>query len=696
MSIIGYLSKLNTKAGDVIDVMINSDSEFSASLVKLGGVDVVKDIVKEDFVEKIKTAHPPTSQFTQLGSCISCDISTEINLDQLNFDLWIKPTLKKDGEKQYLLHVESDFFDLELYLKDNSVILFVSHNYYLSLDFDGIHNEWVHLSGGVLKNSIILSAKFDGEIKTREIKYIQSFHGVNKVNDITLAACKKNGHYINHYNGLIESPKISSSECILEIDFSEDFTSSTLLNKCNNGVIARLLNAPTRAIRGHLWGYKYTRYTDNPEMWGAIHFHEDDLIDCNWNTTFQYKIPHDLKSAIYAIKLEDENAKQFYMPFYVIPNDETNKILFIAPTNTYLAYANEHLGLGERGEAHEKRMVNPILFNEFDEMIHNSKELGLSLYDTHADKSGVIYSSWNRPVLNFQPNYLTWLNSGRRHFAADFYILGFLESIGESYDVITDADFNELDSSFFNKYDVVISGSHPEYPTPTQLDMLKSYYENGGNIFYLGGNGWYWVTTFDQNTDRVIEVRRGFAGERNWTSHPAELMHSTLPVMGGTYRHNGRSSRELFGITSAGVGWGKASGYKRTEESYKEEYKFIFENIKPTTFGEQGLILGGAAGDELDCANYLEGTPQQAVILASSFHQDEKYLPFIEDICSLEPNISSLTKPSVRADLVYMRNKANGSILSVGSICWAGAMAYNNYQNDTAQLIKNVLYKYIH
>src|SRR6185436_738090 len=109
-----------------------------------------------------------------------------------------------------------------------------------------------------------------------------------------------------------------------------------------------------------------------------------------------------------------------YLPFYVRPTPQSkNKVLFLAPTNTYLAYANEHLGYGERGEAHQKRMRDKIRLNETDIFVHTHPELGLSIYDRHADGSGVMHSSWKRPVVNFSPNYITWLNAARRHFAAD-------------------------------------------------------------------------------------------------------------------------------------------------------------------------------------------------------------------------------------------------------------------------------------
>ena len=55
------------------------------------------------------------------------------------------------------------------------------------------------------------------------------------------------------------------------------------------------------------------------------------------------KIPNDLSSGVYAAKLVDGKDED-YIPFFVKPKkNKKNKILFLAPTFSYMAYANEHL-----------------------------------------------------------------------------------------------------------------------------------------------------------------------------------------------------------------------------------------------------------------------------------------------------------------------------------------------------------------
>ena len=44
------------------------------------------------------------------------------------------------------------------------------------------------------------------------------------------------------------------------------------------------------------------------------------------------------------------------------------------------------------------------------------------------------------------------------------------------------------------------------------LDALDAYVGDGGNLAYLGGNGFYWVTTVAEGAPHLLEVRRGRAG----------------------------------------------------------------------------------------------------------------------------------------------------------------------------------------
>lgn len=82
---------------------------------------------------------------------------------------------------------------------------------------------------------------------------------------------------------------------------------------------------------------------------------------------------------------------------------------------------------------------------------------------------------------------------------------------------------------------------------------------------YLGGNGYYWVTIRDRRRPHIIEVRRGQAGTRAWSSLPGEAHHSSTGEPGGLWRHRGRSPNELVGVRFIGQGYDDISSTHVTE-----------------------------------------------------------------------------------------------------------------------------------
>ncbi|MDX8482559.1 hypothetical protein RFN28_29475 [Mesorhizobium sp. VK24D] len=710
MKILGYTDKISIRPGDTIDFKVSAAAApYSVEFVRLHGVSVDggDQTVREEKVDNSAAGiFMGRAQELRPGSYAIISPEPPPAISTFGFDVWVQPTLL-DRDCQTVLAVKTDRaetswslviargqLELRLGSKENANTL--------SADLKNCVGRWVHVAGGRNEHGLVVEYNVDGlwpaqrygEKKFLELAAAPEWARVQRI--LIGANLDERSFPIDRFNGRIENPSFLTApaqedgEPIASWHFSVGIDTLAISDVSGNGFHGRLVNRPVRGVRGRQWMGTKVRYQENPSEWSAIHFHEDDLNDAGWETDFKATFPETTPSGIYAAKITQGDQVE-HLPFFVRPTEgSTNRILFLAPTNTYLAYANEHLGYGERGEAHEKRMRDKIQLNEIDTFIHTHPELGLSIYDRHADGSGVTHSSWKRPVVNFRPNYITWLNAARRHFAADFYIIGWLETFGVGFDVATDADLHQSGMELLSRYDVVVSGSHPEYPTSVEMDALRAYAAQGGSLMYLGGNGWYWVTSYDRGDCMTLECRRGYSGERNWTSHPAELLHASTGEIGGLYSHRGQSSRLLFGVASAGVGWGTASGYSRTEDSYSPELSFIFEGLGDEMIGAFGYVLGGAAGDELDSADFSAGTPSNARVILSSRHNDT-YYPFLESVTQVEPNVSGPFNPNVRSDVVFIDTGLGGGILSVGSICWAGSLAFNNYDNNVAKLTSNVL-----
>src|SRR5579859_4552713 len=352
------------------------------------------------------------------------------------------------------------------------------------------------------------------------------------------------------------------------------------------------VNLPTRAVTDHTWSGTELNWTNAPAQYAAIHFHDDDLDDARWQPSFELVVPDTLRSGVYAMHLEaDPSAPnpsgadpgEEHIPFFVRPKSgaATAPVAFLAPTLTYMAYANERLYWTE-GYREKRPLLTPLTTEppDVDQYMAEHRELGLSLYDVHSDGSGCSYSSRLRPILNMRPKYRAWrLQDAPRHFAADLYLIGWLEACGLAYDVLTDEDLHQEGSGLLAGYRAILTGGHPEYYTEAMHTGFRQYLDGGGRLMYLGGNGFYWVTTVDPEQPHVIELRRGISGTRAWESSPGEWYHSTTGEFGGLWRLRGWAPQRLVGVGFAAQGWGGAAGYRRLPASHDPRVSFIFEGI---------------------------------------------------------------------------------------------------------------------
>ena len=168
---------------------------------------------------------------------------------------------------------------------------------------------------------------------------------------------------------------------------------------------------------------------------------------------------------------------------------------------------------------------------------------------------------------------------------------------------------------------------------------------------YLGGNGFYWKVAVSDAWPDAVEIRRGEGGIRAWASEPGEYYNAFDGEYGGLWRRNGRAPQVLAGVGFTSQGDHYGAPYRRTPESYSNEWAWVFEGITEKIIGDFGLSGGGAAGFELDRADTMLGTPLNAVTLASSEGHDDSFVLVPEDILThhdTSVSYTHLTLPTKR------------------------------------------------
>ena len=525
--------------------------------------------------------------------------------------------------------------------------------------------------------------------------------------------------FAGHYNGKIDSPRLADRALsrvdlalvhgaavpshllpaiVAAWDFSRDITAVRISDASPNQLHGEIVNMPARAMKGYNWSGREMCWRHAQDEYGAIHFHDDDLYDSAWDVDFEWTVPAGLKSGVYAAHVYTETDED-YLPFCIRPprGKTTAKVLFLLPTASYMAYANEHMPTN--ASLAELLTGQLAVLYPHDVFLNEHREYGASNYDTHSDGSGVCYSSRLRPILNMRPKYASWLGgagSSLWQFNADSHITDWLEAKGYDYDVVTDEDLHYEGLDLIAGYKVILTGSHPEYWSKPMWDALDGYKRRGGRLMYLGANGWYWRVAFHPEKPGMMEVRRGEGGIRAWAAEPGEYYHSFTGEYGGLWRRQGLPPQMVGGTGFSAQGFDISSYYKRTPDSFDPRAAFIFEGIgKDEVIGDFGLIGDGAAGLELDRADRLLGTPPNALVLASSEGHTDIYLVVCEEILINYPATTGSQSDLVRADLVFFETPSGGAVFAASSIAWAGSLSHNNYDNNVSRITGNVLKRFV-
>ncbi len=711
MEIVGYSNRLVVAAGERIRFMVSSRiPRYDAALVRLihGNPDPRGPGFKEqELASAFAGAYRGTEQPLRPGSYVRVEPHDALERPTgVSVSAWIWPTLPGENEQSIiarwsdtdqrgfaLILDETGSLALRLGSRGDSPVV-VSGPEPLSA------RTWYRVEAVVGTNEVELSCEVATAFPAGRSDWITT-QATNLVPDtdglpLLIGAAGDGIQTSGHFNGKIESPQVRGSDgaVVAAWTFAERFDSQTVIDVGPYGLNGETVNSPLRAVPGHNFTGHETRFSDAPNEFGAIWFHDDDLDDAEWEPGFEYRIPDDLPSGVYAARLRAGDHED-HVPFFVRPprGRTTSPVALILPTYTYLAYANDTNTW--RGNA----AITPSdeILGRLQKEDHYAMAMRLkSLYDLHPDGSGVALASARRPMVTMRPRHHLAILAAPHAFSADLHITDWLEQKDIRVDVLTDEDVHFEGADLLSRYRVLLTGTHPEYTTEAMLHAYEAYLQNRGRLVYLGGNGFYWVTSVDRERPHIIELRRGRRGTGLWMGSPGEDYHATTGELGGLWRDRGLAPQRLVGVGFIADGIGRASGYKRLEASHDPRVRFAFEGIgDDEIIGEFGLVLGGAGGNEIDRADPLLGTPAHALRVATTLPLPDEYHLAIEEVGISDSMQHASVNPNVYGDLVFFETPGGGAVFSFGSMAWCGGLSHNDYDNNVSRITENVIARFI-
>ena len=472
-----------------------------------------------------------------------------------------------------------------------------------------------------------------------------------------------------------------NNDVVADWDFSTGIGTLSVSDISASQMHGEVVNTPLRAVYGLFADFATQNWQLNPAPLNAIHFHADDLYDAEWTTDFNYTIPADLKSGVYAARLTQGDFNEYITFFVAPPNGKPSaKLAYLMPDYTYLAYTNNMLGF-IASDAFSGIAANWVDLN----FLYKNREYIYGFYNTHLDATANTMASYLRPVLSLKPGWDAY------NFTLDTHFLDWLSSQDIEVDIITDELLHHEGYELLKDYQCVISGAHPEYNSHAEWEGLEQYLDKGGRVMYMGANGWFWSVGPHPEATAGIEYRKNSL----WSERTMEN-----GARGGGFWESDRRLESLLGINMSGMVFMGCTDYQRLPDSGTARSKFIFEGVtEGRNFGAYGVDLQhpGAAGYEFDKADFDHGTPRHALILAKS----NKIPGLIEETSMSSIALIITQSPWQReetiteSNMVFFETNNGGAVFTTGSIARNGSLLHNDGDNDVARITGNVLRRFL-
>ncbi len=723
----GYRDRLSVRAGDTVRFMVSSfDARpFQADLVRIHSGNTVAPYAGLDLefvAAPFAGEHAGVAQVVQCGSCGFVEDERPIVSAGGSFSLVcaVQPWTAARGASALIAFGDAD--------TGGQLVLGADAQGRLTLRClgpDGSELAAHHLSQPLpLRRWSVVGVSFDAG--SRRLCLFQAGHARGPADsgpheqetfdaDLDLGALVRptfgarwNLHEggletLEHLNGRLDAPRVvaaarapealaalvqrvapegGDAEVVGCWDFASDMGGDGFADRARYGLTGRFRNLPTRAVRGVRWTGNETCWRHAPDEYSAVHFHEYDVYDAGWEPSFAYTVPEELQSGVYAARLR-KGEETDYVVFFVLPARAAPKakVAFLASTATYLAYANELLVLPLGDLLGAKPRILPE-----EQLLVDHPEFGASLYQPHADGSGVHFSSYLRPTTNWRPGGRVWCLN------ADFDVIRWLRSTGEAFDVITDDALQREGEALLSDYRVVVTGTHPEYTSERMRESMEAFLEGGGRFMYLGGNGFYWKVAHSDAWPAAIELRRAEDGTRAWASEPAEYHHQFDGQLGGLWLRSAAPPQALVGVGFAAQGSPGRLRFRRQRGASDPRAAFLMAGVEGEVICDFHRMGATCNAEELDRADPSLGTPAHALVLASTENARADLLRTKEELLLLLPWVPD---PDVRGDVVFFETRGGGAVFSTGSIGWASVLAHRRYENPAARLTANALARFL-
>ena len=272
------------------------------------------------------------------------------------------------------------------------------------------------------------------------------------------------------------------------------------------------VNQPARGMTGWNWDCSEECYRHAPELYGAIHFHDDDLDDCGWETGVALDDPgRPAQRRLCAARSARARPRTAFRSSCCPPRGT-------ATARTRCSSCRRRATSPTRTTTSSTTCLSPSRSSVTPRCSpsRTSTSTATSTSDCrHTTRTqtaaACCFSSSRRPIMNMRPDFRHATGSVWQ-FPADLHLVDWLDEKGYEYDVVTDLELHYEGARLLAATASCSPDRTPSTTRERMLDAWEEYLADGGRAMYLGSNGFYWVTSWHPEKPWMIEVRKCESG----------------------------------------------------------------------------------------------------------------------------------------------------------------------------------------
>ncbi len=449
----------------------------------------------------------------------------------------------------------------------------------------------------------------------------------------------------------------------------------------------------------------YDPATD-PRRGHGLRLAADDLFDCRWNPSHEYRLPETARSGIYAARMrfQLDGEERLYHNVFIVRKAAARakaSIAFLCSTNSWRAYTATPFSPTWRGT--KKSIGNNGFANSPGDppayCFYRPHHAGQGTYHIGVKVPWPIVG----PYTLMGPDEWDYSHLCRQ----DRFTQVWLETQGYDYDVLTDTDLH-LDPHVLDGYRVLFVVGHSEYWSFEAMDGVSRFLDRGGNAVVLSGNTAFWRVSFNADAS-IIECRKGDApGTQVRGDRRGEMWHSHDGRRGGMSRECGFPAWRLFGLeyfSLVGVGVPGVGPYKVCNPDH---FLFRRPNDLKLSRGDSfaktpGQPMPQPIGHEGDArvstiARFLVEPPPEhgaqptedpaGITLLAEGYVDASKIAVAWDYFQRPVPLAKNPPISVAAEMIYWQRPGGGRVFHAGSINAGSTLAADPKWSG---LLQNVL-----